>query len=203
MKGPFVILGALVAYLAAGPASAQSAKVAAPPGASSLKAMMDQQGGAIFRGLDKITARVSTIYAPLDVPVRYGSLSLTVRKCNARPPEEPPEKAAFIEIDEEKPGKDPVHQFTGWMFWSSPALNGLQHPVYDLWLLDCQRSAAERSAEAAAAAAAPAATATTPEEGVVDIEPEEAPPALPDTAVMPGESEGDDAPLNLPPDVPQ
>ena len=27
--------------------------------------------------------------------------------------------------------------FSGWMFASSPALNGLEHPVYDVWVIDC------------------------------------------------------------------
>ena len=28
--------------------------------------------------------------------------------------------------------------FSGWMFASSPALNALEHPVYDVWVIDCQ-----------------------------------------------------------------
>ncbi|OFW99807.1 MAG: hypothetical protein A3E78_07345 [Alphaproteobacteria bacterium RIFCSPHIGHO2_12_FULL_63_12] len=28
--------------------------------------------------------------------------------------------------------------FSGWMFKSSPALNGVQHPVYDVWVIDCK-----------------------------------------------------------------
>jgi hypothetical protein len=190
----------LAACFAGLPAHAENPKAPQALDASALKAMLDRQGGAIFRGLDKITARVSTIYAPLDVPVPYGSLSLTVRQCKARPPEEPPEKAVFVEIDETKPGKDAVHEFTGWMFWSSPALNALQHPVYDVWLIDCEKSASERTAEAAAAAAAAAASAQ--EESEEGAAPEQA-PAAPGPEATPDESEGDDAPLSLPPDIPQ
>ncbi|MEL6363320.1 MAG: DUF2155 domain-containing protein [Pseudomonadota bacterium] len=51
------------------------------------------------------------------------------------------------------PGGDTV--FTGWMFASSPALNPLEHPVYDVWVIDCaQRTtevAPEEGAEADAA----------------------------------------------------
>jgi hypothetical protein len=92
----------------------------------------------ILQGLDKVTARVSTIEAPIDRPVRFGTLIITVRTCNKRPPEEPPESAAFLEINEEKPGEPASHLFTGWMFASSPALNALQHPVYDVWVKDCK-----------------------------------------------------------------
>jgi len=28
--------------------------------------------------------------------------------------------------------------FRGWMFASSPALNSLEHPVYDVWVIDCK-----------------------------------------------------------------
>lgn len=171
-----------------------------------MQSVLNQQGGAVFRGLDKITARVSTIYAPLDVPVNYGSLSLTVRKCKARPPEEPPEKAAFVEIDEIKKNKDPARLFTGWMFWSSPALNALEHPVYDVWLIDCRESAPDRAARAKAAAEAAPVTATAPEDSGAGAETEDSGAgAEPEEAPVNDEpdSEGDDAPLNLPPAAPR
>lgn len=38
-----------------------------------------------------------------------------------------------------------IHLFTGWMFASSPAINALEHPVYDVWVIDCRISAPERS----------------------------------------------------------
>ena len=95
---------------------------------------------AVLQGLDKITARISTFEAPVEQPVVFGSLEIMVRTCQKRPPEEPPESAAFLEITEQKPGEAASRLFTGWMFASSPALNGLQHPVYDVWLLDCKRA---------------------------------------------------------------
>ncbi|MHB1111426.1 MAG: DUF2155 domain-containing protein, partial [Devosia sp.] len=30
--------------------------------------------------------------------------------------------------------------FTGWMFADSPALNAIDHAVYDIWLIDCKQS---------------------------------------------------------------
>ena len=27
--------------------------------------------------------------------------------------------------------------FTGWMFASTPSLNALEHPTYDVWVIDC------------------------------------------------------------------
>jgi hypothetical protein len=93
---------------------------------------------AVLQGLDKVTARVSTFDAPIDEPVRFGSLEIVARTCQKRPPEETPESAAFLEIRDIKPGESPVKVFEGWMFASSPALNALEHPVYDIWVLDCR-----------------------------------------------------------------
>jgi hypothetical protein len=33
---------------------------------------------------------------------------------------------------------DPDRVFSGWMFASTPALNALEHPVYDVWVIDCK-----------------------------------------------------------------
>ena len=94
---------------------------------------------ALLQGLDKITARVSQFSAPVGTPVRFGNLSIRVRDCEKNPPEEPPESAAFVEIDEMRPGENTAKRlFSGWMFASSPALSGLEHPVYDVNLLDCR-----------------------------------------------------------------
>ena len=61
---------------------------------------------AVLQGLDKITARVSDIEAPVGKTVRFGSLSITVRDCEKNPPEDKPESAAFLQIDEVRPGED-------------------------------------------------------------------------------------------------
>ena len=93
---------------------------------------------ALLEGLDKITARVSKFEAPVGTPVQFGTLSIRVRDCEKAPPEDPPESAAFLEIDELRPGEDRVRVFSGWMFASSPALSALEHPVYDVNVLDCK-----------------------------------------------------------------
>jgi hypothetical protein len=96
---------------------------------------------AVLQGLDKITARISTFDAPVDKGVRFGSLVITVRACVKRPPEERPETAAFLQIEDVKPGQaaDGANRiFSGWMFKSSPALSALEHPVYDIGVLDCK-----------------------------------------------------------------
>lgn len=92
---------------------------------------------AVLQALDKITARVSRITVPVGGTVTFGSLQITAKACDKRPPEETPESAAFLQVVEVKPGEAPVSRFSGWMFASSPALSAMEHPVYDLWVLDC------------------------------------------------------------------
>ncbi len=99
------------------------------------------QGGALLQGLDKVTARVSTFEAPIDTPVRFGTLEVVVRTCSKAPPEEPPETTAFLEIYNVQPGEEPIRVFSGWMFASSPALSAMEHPVYDIWVVDCMNDA--------------------------------------------------------------
>jgi hypothetical protein len=100
-----------------------------------------EHGVAILQGLDKVTARVSPVRAPLDQPTQFGTLEVVVRACRETPPTEPPESAAFLEIRELPPASDvesaPVDLFSGWMFASSPAVSALEHPVYDIWVVDC------------------------------------------------------------------
>lgn len=96
----------------------------------------------VLRAMDKITARVSTITVPVGDTVAFGSLQITARACDKRPPEETPEASAYLDVIEEKPGESPQPRFNGWMFASSPALSALEHPVYDIWVLDCSDNAA-------------------------------------------------------------
>src|SRR4051812_22888004 len=91
----------------------------------------------LLQGLDKITARVSQIKVPVGGTVTFGALQITARACDKHPPEEAPEAAAFLEVVETMPDEKPVLRFSGWMFASSPALSALEHPVYDLIVLDC------------------------------------------------------------------
>ncbi len=100
---------------------------------------------AILQGLDKVTARVSTVSAPVGQTIRFGTLEIIARTCDKRPPEETPESAAFLDIWEVRPGEQAISVFRGWMFASSPALSALEHPVYDVWVLDCRNGGSEQN----------------------------------------------------------
>ena len=96
-------------------------------------------GVAVLQALDKVTARVSKFEAPVGDTVGFGTLQIIARACDKRPPEETPESAAFLDISEIKPGEPTERVYRGWMFASSPALAAMEHPVYDVWVVDCSR----------------------------------------------------------------
>ena len=93
---------------------------------------------AVLRTLDKITARMSTEEVFIDDMIELGNLQVTPRRCLKNPPTETPESSAFLEIYELPKDAAPTPVFQGWMFASSPALNAMEHPVFDVWLLDCK-----------------------------------------------------------------
>lgn len=96
-----------------------------------------QTNTAKVQAMDKITGRVSVIEVPVNGEVKFGSFSIVVRACKKTPPEETPENYAFVDVaDTGKDGK-PYNIFKGWMMSSSPALNAVEHPIYDVWLLQC------------------------------------------------------------------
>ena len=96
---------------------------------------------AKLQTLDKVTARISSLDVAVNIPERFGTLEITLSRCAYRPPEEPPENAAFISVRDV--GHDtslaPIEVFSGWVFSSSPAISGLEHAVYDVTLIACNR----------------------------------------------------------------
>ena len=93
---------------------------------------------AVFSGLDKITGRIITFDVLIDETVQFGALQVTPRACNTRPPTEPAQTTGFVEVDEITLRNEIRRLFTGWMFAASPGLSAIEHPVYDVWLVDCK-----------------------------------------------------------------
>ena len=95
---------------------------------------------AAFSGLDKITGRITNFDVYMDETVQFGALQITPRVCYTRPPTETQRTSVFLEVDQVslKGGSERI--FTGWMFADSPALNAIDHPVYDIWLVDCKQN---------------------------------------------------------------
>lgn len=98
---------------------------------------------AVFNALEKITATIEVIEINIDETRKFGVFEVTPRICYTRSKTERPQTTSFIEIDEvSTDGVDRKRVFTGWMFASNPGLHGVEHPVYDIWLVDCKRNPA-------------------------------------------------------------
>lgn len=107
---------------------------------------------ATLRALDKITGRSTDLQIETGEPILYGALKIEMKACYQTPPEEAPESAAYLVIRSTQPvatetmdeavaapagdEAEPV-VFSGWMFASSPGLSALEHPVYDVWVVQC------------------------------------------------------------------
>lgn len=99
---------------------------------------------AVVEAIDKITAESMRFEVEVGGrPVRFKkSLIFTARACEVSAPDEQVTDAvAYLEVAVQPRGvlqiSDPRQIFRGWMFASSPAVNGLEHPVYDAWVVGC------------------------------------------------------------------
>ncbi len=91
-----------------------------------------------LQSLDKTTARTMTFDARVGSTIKFGPLYIRIQACRKAPPMEQPESAAFLQIWEvDLKTDEPEWVFSGWMFASSPALSAMDHPVYDVWVIDC------------------------------------------------------------------
>jgi hypothetical protein len=93
---------------------------------------------AVFSGIDKITGRITTFDVYINETVQFGALQVTPRVCYTRDETEAPKTTTFVEVDEITLDRKIRRIFTGWMFADSPALNAVEHAVYDVWLDTCK-----------------------------------------------------------------
>ena len=97
----------------------------------------------VFQGLDKITARIKTFEIQVGIPKKFGILDIDLQKCVYSLPLDEPESIAYIKVldksDKYSVTKDKLSIFEGWIFASSPALNAMEHPVYDVSLISCKK----------------------------------------------------------------
>lgn len=94
----------------------------------------------VLQGLDKITAKISTFEVEVGESAEFKRLEIHPKKCWKSPPEENPENKVLLEIYENRLDGKREKLFYGWMFSSSPGLSSLEHPVYDITLIECRFS---------------------------------------------------------------
>lgn len=90
--------------------------------------------GAVLRALDKLNASVDDLEMPSGSAVAVGRIEVTLEECRYPTGDPASDAYAFITIREAGVA-EPV--FRGWMIAASPALNPMDHPRYDVWVLRC------------------------------------------------------------------
>jgi hypothetical protein len=135
---------------------------------------------AAFSGLDKITGRITQFDVYVNETVQFGALQITPRACYTKPPTETQRTSVFVEVDQVSLRGTVERIFTGWMFADSPALNAIDHAVYDIWLTDCKQSTDVPP---------PDGHSTAPVESTAPAAPA---PGLPEPVTPPAEGEVDD-----------
>ncbi|MBR0757647.1 DUF2155 domain-containing protein [Bradyrhizobium jicamae] len=93
---------------------------------------------ASFSGLDKITGRIINFDEDIGETVQFGALRVKTDACYTRPSTEAANTDAFVEVDEITLQGEVKRIFSGWMYAASPGLHGVEHPIYDIWLVDCK-----------------------------------------------------------------
>ncbi len=90
--------------------------------------------GALLRGLDKVSGSPTDLPLAVGETVALGRLQITLGECRYPVDNAAGDAFAWLVIRE---GREEVPVFEGWMIASSPALNALDHPRYDVWVIRC------------------------------------------------------------------
>ena len=104
------------------------------------------QNKAVIRALNKQTGKTKDIEIPVNEEQMFENILIHVYACYTRPEDETPENSAFLKVNETNTSfKEELNSvkkgdliFSGWMFSSSPSLVAMEHPNYDIWLLECK-----------------------------------------------------------------
>ena len=92
-----------------------------------------------LKALDKITAKTSSMKVAIGDKKFFGPLEIKALKCQSFEGENSSETVAYLQVkDLSAKDNDSVFLFNGWTFASSPTLQSIDHPVYDLWITSCE-----------------------------------------------------------------
>ena len=92
-----------------------------------------------IKALDKITAKTSAIRLAIGEKKFFGSLEIKALKCQLAENNESTDTVAYLQVkDLSSKDNNQVFLFNGWTFASSPTLQSIDHPIYDLWIISCE-----------------------------------------------------------------
>ena len=92
-----------------------------------------------LKALDKITAKTSSIRVAVGDKKFFGPLEIKALKCQLSEGKDTSDTVAYIQVkDLSSKDNNRVFLFNGWTFASSPTLQSIDHPIYDLWITSCE-----------------------------------------------------------------
>ena len=103
------------------------------------KSLKDDKVYINLTTLDKITAKTSSIKLAIGDKKIFGSLEIQALKCQLSESSDTSDTVAYIQVkDLSAKDNNQVFLFNGWTFASSPTLQSIDHPIYDLWITSCE-----------------------------------------------------------------
>ena len=134
-----VVAMALPAFAQSGYAPPASAPAGQPPrpdaaAPASTEAWLPRDT-AELQVLDKVNARATPLTLKVGQSADNVSLSITLRACDVRPPDQAQDAAAYLDIIDSRRGAPGFH---GWMFANEPAVSMMEHPIYDVRIVGCR-----------------------------------------------------------------
>ena len=107
-----------------------------------LKETKPKKNGKIYinlKALDKITAKTSDIRLTIGEKKFFGPLEIKALKCQLSENNDFTDTVAYLQVkDLSSEDNNQVFLFNGWSFASSPTLQSIDHPIYDLWVTSCE-----------------------------------------------------------------
>jgi hypothetical protein len=111
-----------------------AAPQAAPPAMAERPNIWVPAGAAKLEALDKVNAQASELTIKVGQSATFGSLTISVKSCMVRPPDQPADAAAYLDVTDSHPD---APAFDGWLLENEPSVSMMQHPIYDLRVAGC------------------------------------------------------------------
>jgi hypothetical protein len=111
-----------------------SAPPVAPPATVERPNVWVQAGVAKLEALDKVNAQASELTIKVGQSATFGSLTIAVKACVVRPPDQPADAAVYLDVTDSHPASP---GFDGWLLEDEPSVSMMQHPIYDLRVTGC------------------------------------------------------------------
>jgi hypothetical protein len=102
----------------------------------------------VIRALNKVSGQAEILKIKPGETVAFGRLQILGVTCRTSIPTSQTDYAGLLDVRERLPGNEGMKPvFRGWMYASSPSITALEHPIYDLAMVDCDIAAPTEKAK--------------------------------------------------------